>query len=85
MKTRTFDAHVSTKIILEKINPKLKQEYLDLLDNRINNNEEYPVTRDTIKNLLFKVLEKEFVGFTVPAKHRNEQMNWQADLIKKLN
>ena len=85
MKTRTFDAHISTKIILEKINPKLKQRYLDILDNRIKNNPEFPPTRNTIKTLLFKVLEKEFVGFTVPAKHRNEQKNWKIDLDKKLN
>ncbi len=87
MKTRTFDAHVSAKIILEKIDQKLKQKYLDILDNTIKKAEEngFSVTRETIKNILFKVLEDEFVGFSVPAKHRNEQKNWQSDLIKKMN
>ncbi|HFC77035.1 MAG TPA: hypothetical protein ENJ27_02295 [Candidatus Moranbacteria bacterium] len=90
MKTRTFDAHISAKIILEKLDQKngqkLKQSYLDILDNTIKKAEAngYNITRETIKNLLFKVLESEFVGFTVPAKHRNEQKNWNADLNKKL-
>ncbi len=87
MKTRAFDAHISAKIILEKIEIKLKQKYLDHLDNTIKKAEEngFPITRETIKNILFKVLETELVGFSVPAKHRNEQKNWNADLNKKMN
>lgn len=85
MKTRTFDAHISACHILESIDKtgSLKQKYKDILKNRMQK-KEYPTTRNTIKNILFFVLEKHYIGLTIPVVHRNKQKNWQTGICQKI-